>query len=129
MRRPAPILVVTATGAEGRCIASTLGVTECALWCLPEMADTYIGAGLLGGLVIGHSVPSHVARPIVQKYRQLQPFSRVVVLSRPDDITTLTAFGLRGDGAEVFFLPYRAEEVSAYLAMRGPSHVVRQGPG
>ena len=127
MRRSAPILIVAATGAEGRSIASTLRVTENALWCTPALAESYIGAGLLGGLVVGHSVPSHVARPIVQAYRRMQPFSRVAVLSQPDDITTLTGFALRGDGAEVFFLPYRAEEVSAYLSMRGPSHVVQGG--
>jgi hypothetical protein len=116
-RPQAPLLIVASDADEATALRGLLDA-PLSLDSPPESADLMLSASLLGGMVVGISVPASLSRPLVRAYVQHQPQGRVVVLCNPEDITTLTAFAFRDARVELFFTPWRVETVRDFLGVQ-----------
>jgi DNA-binding NarL/FixJ family response regulator len=81
-------------------------------------ADSLLITQVLGGMVVDIGSEAAAARRLVRAYLKHQPRGRVAMLTRADDITTLTAFAF-GDGrTDLFFEPWDLALVRDFLGLR-----------
>ena len=110
-------MIVASDDSESRELQGTLGLDDgAAMVASPEDAVVFIESSRLGGLVMGSSCPSSLAKQLVRAYVQHQPCGRVAVLIA-SDVNTFASYLQLGSRVEVFLAPWQGTSLRHFLRL------------